>query len=123
MTPAGENVFNYAIARVRFWRPGGIDAIDVRVFFRHVDNRMDRPGVNANGSYRRRATGSARRRCWGCTGGEINNVPCFAEPRDADMELQTDTPNRRTLQGTGPKEVFAYFGCWLDFNQNVKRFP
>jgi hypothetical protein len=120
---AGHNVFNYAVARVRFVAPPGIDAIDVRVFFRQWTTGWTSLEYNTNGSYRRSGDGPGATPLLGLTGGEINNVPCFAEPRNPDMEAQTDTTNRRTMEGAGANEVFAYFGCWLDFNQNVKLFP
>jgi len=39
------------------------------------------------------------------------------------MENQSDTTNRRTLSGTGATEIYGYFGCWLDVNQDTARFP
>jgi hypothetical protein len=116
-------VFNYAVARVRFRAPEGVDAADVRVFFRMWTTGWTALEFDVNGSYRRMGNGSSATPLLGLHGGEINNVPCFAEPRAADMEIQTDTHNRRTLQGNGSAEVFAYFGCWLDVNQDVDRFP
>ena len=116
-------VFNYAIARVRFRAPEGVDAADVRVFFRMWTTGWTALEYDLNGSYRRMGNGPSATPLLGLHGGEINNVPCFAEPRAADMEMQTDTHNRRTLQGNGAAEVYAYFGCWLDINQDVDRFP
>jgi hypothetical protein len=118
-----QNVFNYAIARVRFRAPDGVDAVDVRVFFRLWTTGWTALEYDINGSYRRSGSGPDTTPLLGLTGGEINNVPCFAEARNADMEQQKDGTNRKTIHGAGAKEVFAYFGCWLDFNQNVKRFP
>jgi hypothetical protein len=119
----GHNVFNYGVARVRFRAPQGVDAADVRVFFRLWTTGWTALEYHTNGSYRRFGDGPTATPLLGVLGDEINNVPCFAEERNADMEKQTDTTNRITLKGDGAKEVFAYFGCWLDFNQNVKRFP
>jgi hypothetical protein len=118
-----KNVFNYGIARVRFRAPVGIDAVDVRVFFRLWTTGWTALGYDTDESYRRSGSGPNTTPLLGLTGGEINNIPCFAEPRTENMENQTDTPNRKTLHGAAAKEVFAYFGCWIDFNQNVKRFP
>jgi hypothetical protein len=119
----GHNVFNYAVARVRFRAPAGVDALDVRVFFRLWTTGWTSLEYDTNGSYRRFGSGPGATPLLGLTGGEVNNVPCFAEPRNANMEQQTDTTNRKTIQGAGAKEVWTYFGCWLDCNQNVKRFP
>ena len=119
----GHPLFNYAVARVRFRAPIGVNAADVRVFFRLWTTGWTALEFNTNGSYRRHGFGPNATPLLGLTGGEINNVPCFAEARTGNMEAQTDSHNRQTLMGGGAGEVFAYFGCWLDFNQNVKRFP
>ncbi|HEU5280296.1 MAG TPA: galactose oxidase-like domain-containing protein [Gaiellaceae bacterium] len=119
----GDPVFNYAIARVRFVAPEGIDAADVRVFFRMWTTGWTALEYSLSGSYRRFGDGPSATPLLGLRGGEINNVPCFAEAREANMEQQADTTNRRTLEGAGGAEVFGYFGCWLDVNQDVERFP
>jgi hypothetical protein len=123
----GDPVYNYAVARVRMRAPEDIDAVDVRVFFRQwttgwTSLTYSDPHANI-GSYRRHGDGPDATPLLGIEGGEINNVPCFAEPRKANMEAQTDGHNRRTLEGVGAEEVHAYFGCWLDINQDVARFP
>ena len=119
----GDPVFNYAIARVRFVAPVGIDAVDVRVFFRMWTTGWTALEYSLAGSYRRFGEGPTATPLLGLRGGEINNVPCFAEPRTANMQQQTDTTNRRTIEGADAAEVYAYFGCWLDVNQDVDRFP
>jgi hypothetical protein len=123
----GDPVYNYGVARVRFRAPEGVDAVNVRVFFRqwttgwtHLEYTNP---FGANGSYRRLGDGANATPLLGLTGGEINNVPCFADPRTANMNAQTDPANRRTLKGNGAEEVHGYFGCWLDINQDVPRFP
>ena len=119
----GDPVFNYAVARVRFRAPEGIDAADVRVFFRMWTTGWTALEYSTSGSYRRAGNGAGATPLLGLAGGEINNVPCFAEARSADMANQSDGHNRRTLQGMGATEVYGYFGCWLDVNQDVPRFP
>ena len=119
----GDPVFNYAVARVRFVAPEGIDAADVRVFFRMWTTGWTALEYSPSRSYRRFGDGPSATPLLGLEGGEINNVPCFAEARTADMEQQADTTNRRTLAGADAVEVFGYFGCWLDVNQDVDRFP
>jgi hypothetical protein len=119
----GNNLFNYAVARVRFVAPEGVDAADVRVFFRLWTTGWGSMEFSTNVSYRRSGSGPDAAPLLGLIGGEINTIPCFAEPRVANMEQQTDETNRRTIAGAGGIEVLAYFGCWLDFNQDVKRFP
>lgn len=119
----GDPVFNYALARVRFRAPEGVNAADVRVFFRMWTTGWTALEYSLNGSYRRAGNGPSASPLLGLQGGEINNVPCFAAARMADMADQSDTHNRRTLNGNGASEVFGYFGCWLDVNQDVPRFP
>jgi hypothetical protein len=119
----GNSIYNYAVARVRFRAPEGINAADVKVFFRLWTTGWTALTYDTQGSYRRFGDGASATPLLGLTGGEINNVPCFAEARVADMEKQTDNTNQRTLEGAGEQEVYAYFGCWLDMNQEVKRFP
>ena len=119
----GDPVFNYALARVRFRAPSGIDAVDVRVFFRMWTTGWTALEFDTSGSYRRSGSGASATPLLGIKGGEINNVPCFAQARSGDLTNQSDTNNRRTLEGADATEVFGYFGCWLDVNQDVKRFP
>jgi hypothetical protein len=119
----GNNVFNYAVARVRFRAPVGVDALDTRVFFRLWNTGWTALEYSTSGNYRRAGSGPDATPLLGLIGGEINNIPCFAEARTDDMEAQTDSTNRITIMGNDAEEVFAYFGCWLDFNQPVKRFP
>lgn len=120
-------IYNYGIARVRFRAPEGVDAAQVRVFFRQWTTgwtaMMYTDPTGASGSFRRIGDGPSARPLLGIEGNEINNIPCFAEARNPDMAAQTDTTNLLTLEGNGAAEVHAYFGCWLDFNQDVARFP
>lgn len=123
----GDPIYNYAVARVRFVAPEDINAADVRVFFRQWTtgwSALDYTDPHgSSGSYRRDGDGPNATPLLGLTGDEINNVPCFAEARVADMEMQTDETNRLTLEGADAQEVHGYFGCWLDINQDVTRFP
>ena len=86
----GDPVFNYAIARVRFRAPEGIEAADVRVFFRIWGTGWTALEYNLNGSYRRFGDAPGATPLLGVQGGEINNIPCFAGARASDMEDQTD---------------------------------
>lgn len=119
----GDPVFNYAVARVRFVAPEGIDAVDVRLFFRMWTTGWSALEFDTNASYRRFGDGASATPLLGIEGGEVNNVPCFAQTRAANMRDQQDPTNRRTLSGAGATEVHGYFGCWLDVNQDVARFP
>lgn len=127
-TDANDNpVYNYAVARVRFRAPEGVNAADVRLFFRQwttgwTSLNYGNPKAS-NGSYRRHGDGPGAAPLLGLTGGEVNNIPCFAAPRVGNMEDQTDETNRRTLEGADAAEVHGYFGCWLDTNQDNALFP
>jgi len=118
----GQPIFNFAVAKVRYRAPVGIDAGDVRVFFRMFNTAAT--GLEFNGTtYARQGNGANAAPLLGLAGGEIASIPFFAEARVADMRNQVDATNRRTIQGAGAPEITAYFGCWLDFNQATPRFP
>ncbi len=117
-----QPIFNFAVAKVRYRAPAGIDAGDVRVFFRIFNVAVT--GLEFNGAlYAREGNGANAAPLLGLAGGEIASIPFFAEARQADMRTQIDAINRRTIAGAGAVEVTAYFGCWLDFNQTAPRFP
>jgi hypothetical protein len=118
----GQPIFNFAVAKVRYRAPVGIDAGDMRVFFRLFNVAVT--GLEFNGVlYAREGNGANAAPLLGLAGAEIASIPFFAEARQADMRTQVDATNRRTIAGAGAVEVTAYFGCWLDFNQTTPRFP
>lgn len=119
----GDPIYNYAVAKVRYRAPADVNAEDVRVFFRLCTTGWTGLEYDFSSTYRRHGEGADAAPLLGLAGGEITYIPCFAEPRESNMEEQTDNTNRRTLQGAGAQEVHAYFGCWLDLNQNEPRFP
>jgi hypothetical protein len=118
----GQPIFNFAVAKVRYRAPAGVDAGDVRVFFRLFNVAVT--GLEFNGAlYPRQGDGATAAPLLGMAGPEIASIPFFAEAREADMRAQVDATNRQTIAGAGAPEVTAYFGCWLDFNQTTGRFP
>src|SRR5262249_40695204 len=124
----GTNVFNFAVARVRF-RSLIADATNVRAFFRLFPASTTSTDFDSSTTYRRAGQGGVAIPLLGIVGGEITTIPCFATPRvnttAQSMSAQTDPPNVQTIlhDGSG-KEVYAYFGCWLDINQSSElRFP
>jgi hypothetical protein len=120
----GWPVFNYAIARVRLRAPEDVKALNVRVFFRLWTTGWTHLTYSTSGSYPRAGNGPAAAALLGLSGGEVNTIPCFAEPREANMADQEDPSNLALeIAGGGPNEVHRYFGCWLDFNQDLPRFP
>lgn len=123
----GDPVFNFAVAQVRFRAPEGVKALDVRVFFRLWTTgwtALSYATSTQTGSYPRDGNGATATPRLGLYGGEISTIPCFAAERSAKMTDQEDPANLRAeLVGAGAEEVLAYFGCWLDLNQDVARFP
>jgi len=119
----GQPIFNFAVAKVRYRAPAGIDAGDVRVFFRMFNVAATGLEFNGTTTYARHGNGANAAPLLGLAGGEFASIPFFAEAREADMRNQFDGVNRRTILGAGATEVTAYFGCWLDFNQTMQRFP
>lgn len=119
----GDPVYNYAVARVGYRAPVGVDADDVAVFFRICTTGWTALDYDVNASYRRAGNGADAAPLLGLVGGEVNTVPCFAEPRVAAMATQEDSFNRQDLIGAGAEEVHRYFGCVLDINDDVPRFP
>jgi hypothetical protein len=122
----GNNVFNFAIARVRFRAPNNVKADDVRVFFRLWTTgwtAMEYSTDDQFGSYPREGNGAAATPRLGLYGGEVNTIPCFAEPRKPSLADQEDETNIQDIQGSGQDETHTYYGCLIDSNQNVPLFP
>jgi hypothetical protein len=123
----GKAVFNYAVARVRY-RASALPATGVHVFFRLFTTAATGTDFNQDSTYRRILSVTDPVPLLGEQGGEIVTFPFFATPRvDTSVKAMTaqpqDTPNVQDLQPNGPDERHAYFGCWLDFNQETPRFP
>ncbi|MDQ3957554.1 MAG: galactose oxidase early set domain-containing protein, partial [Actinomycetota bacterium] len=112
-------VYNYAFAKVRLRAPANASATDVRVFFRLFTTAATSLEFNPTTSYRRAGDGPDAAPLLGLVGGAISSIPFFASDRVPNMATQTDPSNRQTLTG----QDVAYFGCWLDFNQETPRFP
>lgn len=116
-------VHNYAVARVRYKAPVAVDADDVRVFFRLCTTGWTGLEYDTGQSYARAGTGPNAAPLLGLVGGAVNTVPCFAEPRVGDMTTQSDLTNRKDFTGLGNQDVYRYFGCVLDTNDDIARFP
>lgn len=117
----GHNVFNFAIARVRY-RALTTDISNVRVFFRLFPVSTTSTAFDPSTAYRRGGRGGVVIPLLGIQGGEISSIPRFAAPRinttTQDMNEQTDPANVRAIShDSSGNEVVAYFGCWLDINQ------
>ena len=134
----GVNVYNYAVAKVRYLAPAGVPGTGVSVFFRAFSTMVsgldyDAP-ASTTGNYRRSGNGPGAVPLLGVESNEVASIPFFAAPRvntvagtagAASMTTQVDdiATNTHNLSGAGAVEQVAYFGCWLDINQIEPRFP
>jgi hypothetical protein len=109
---------NFAFAKVRFRAPAGVDANDVKVFFRMFMTAATSLTYNQSTVYPRTGDSPAAVALPGLINGEIVSQPFFAGARNSNPNAQTDPKNRWTLHGNGATEVSAFFGCWLDFNHD-----
>ena len=122
-----KKVFNFAIARVRYL--GSIGVKRVRVFFRLFPALTTSTAFSLSHGYRRHDADANHPdpipRA-GIQGGEYVTIPCFANDRiDSTMKTmdeQIDFPYnvKDIVADPQGKEVFYFFGCWLDINQPYK---
>jgi hypothetical protein len=138
-----KNIYNFAIARVRL---NGLSekAKTVRAFFRLFQSQsvnipyqtpLSAMGVSApTGAYRQwsdNVPDGQKAPLLGIStdGSEYITAPCFASTRALNttaannMTTQTDPPNVQSMTPIAGSTVYAYFGCWLDNNQNAGVFP
>ena len=123
----GQPVYNFALCRVRY-RANVSSAVDVRVFFRLFQTASTGTDYNPQTTYRVSGQPGVKIPVLGIQGGELVTIPFFAEarqPANVALNLQTDETNKHTIDpGVNGKEVYMYFGCWLDINRpNEPRFP
>lgn len=125
---AGVNMFNFAIARVRY--RGSAQASQVQAFFRLFNTAATGFDYDPQSAYRRApygATGEAISLLGKRSGlNDLITIPCFAEARTpSGMDQQRDPTNEQTLSAsTGTAETVAFYGAWLDLNQpSAQRFP
>ena len=126
------NVYNFAIARVRYRGLTGT-ANDVRVFFRTFQAQTTNTTYDQATTYRRASNHESVSQpvpLFGTNGTEYVTVPYFATERitvtmpTQDMTYQTDSPNVQTIPADpSGAETDAYFGCWLDLNQTTGVIP
>jgi hypothetical protein len=110
---------NFAFARVRFRAPSGVDAADVRVFFRMFTTAATALTYNEGTTYPHLGNGATAVALPGIVNGEIVSQPFFAAPRNHDPNAQQDPSNLVTLHGAGVPEAVSFFGAWLDFNHDT----
>ena len=123
---SGKPIYNFALARVRFQDVSA--ATNVRVFFRLWQAQQTNATFDTSTYYRSYLSGTQKIPLLGIEGEEILTIPFFAAKRitttTTAMTAQTDPYNVQTLNpGAGGALVEAYFGCWLDVNQNTAIFP
>jgi hypothetical protein len=122
------NVFNFAVAKVRY--VGTIGISNVRVFFRLFPVSTTSTEFALGTTYRRSTQGTNVIPTLGLSGvGDLLSIPCFAEPRvdsaTTALTAQTDPDNVKPTMPASPSggESVAYFGAWLDINQTQPQFP
>ena len=121
-TNGTNNVFNFALARVRF-QDLNQDISDVRLFFRMWAAQQTNATYNPNTLYRTQINPDGDPiAVFGVEGDEIMTIPFFASPRiDAttfSMSQQKDHPNRADIvHDPLGGLVETYYGAWLDINQ------
>ncbi|HEX5875458.1 MAG TPA: galactose oxidase early set domain-containing protein, partial [Pyrinomonadaceae bacterium] len=114
----GVQVFNFAIARVRY-RSLATAAPDVRVFFRSFTTAVTSMAY-ATETYPRNPAETLP--VLGQSATEILTIPYYGVSRDT-VDATGDTVNTKPIppDGTGDEE-HRYFGVWLDFNQLTPRY-
>ena len=132
--PVNRDVYNYAIARVRY-RATTTTAQQVKCFFRMFNVAATALHFDGGRGYRSTPAGPTTVPLLGVTGGEIVSMPFFASDRvetvagAAGAEAMTSQTLSDTYEvldivpESSGAEVTVYFGCWLDINQIKKRFP
>jgi hypothetical protein len=129
---AGQNVFNFALARVRLLgNTAGPTPYPVRVFFRLFQAQNTVSNFDTTTTYRFATDGTPHGRkipLLGVENNEYVTIPCFASARinltgPVDMDGQSDGPNAYPITIINPGvEVDSYFGCWVDINQPQQKF-
>jgi Common central domain of tyrosinase len=140
----GQRVYNYAVAKVRYLAPSGVDATNVSVFFRVFSTAVSALDYDAaggtTGNYRRTGnTNAASVPLLGIENDsqgqpETASIPFFASARvdTSTVQMSTQPPDATNIQtimscrGAGAvppapscplnSENVAYFGAWLDIN-------
>jgi hypothetical protein len=121
----GRAAFNFAIAKVRYVAQG-LDAKDVRVFFRMFNTVGTALEFDSKTTYRRHGDGANAVPLLGHADNMLVSIPFFENARvtpGSNMREQPpDTP--RTIKARGATESTRYFGAWLDINQpDVAHIP
>ena len=101
----GDPIYNYAVARVRFVAPVGVDAVQVRMFFRLWTTGWTALEYDTVAQLPAHGNGSTATPLLGIVGGEVNNVPCFARRACANMDDTARPANGRTIAGADATEV------------------
>ena len=134
---SGNNVYNFALARVRLLAKSATTAKTVRVFFRLFQAQNTVSDFNESSTYRYWTDGVAfgtKIPLAGVQADQNGNleyvtIPCFATERitladpTKSMADQRDDPNAYDLATDPGQEIDYYFGCWIDNNQTVGILP
>lgn len=121
-TAGGDNVYNFAVARVRLL--GNTEAAEgVRVFFRIFTTQTTSAltyrlaGDEPVRGYRRTAyPDPIAMPGENSAGSEYISFPCFSQARVLPPENQLDIENVENISPTPPNETSVFFGCLIDNN-------
>ena len=128
-----QPVYNFAVARVRYTTTAE-SARAARVFFRLIPALSVSTSYDDQTTYRRWSDGVEFGETIPLLGidpssDDVVTIPCFATPRvdaaSVSLTTQTDDPNVQTIVPPtgGATESYAYYGCWLDLNQQAVAYP
>jgi hypothetical protein len=128
-----QPVYNFAVARVRYSTTGE-SARAARVFFRLIPALSVSTTYDEQTTYRRWSDGVEFGETIPLLGidpssDDVVTIPCFATSRvdaaSVSLTTQTDDPNVQTIMPPpgGASESYAYYGCWLDLNQQAVAYP
>jgi hypothetical protein len=123
---SGNNIYNFALARVRFQDTQS--APNVSVFFRMFNAQQVATTYDPTTTYNSYVSGSTVVPVLGLQGDEIVTIPFFAAPRVDVSKALSSQPDPKNTHTINPDplgaEVDTFYGCWLDINQpNDLRFP
>jgi hypothetical protein len=123
---SGNNIYNIALARVRYQDTQ--TAPNVSVFFRLFAAQQVATTYEPTTTYRSFTSGTTVVPVLGVQGDEIVSIPCFAAPRVPASQALSTQPDPKNTHSITPDslgaEVDTFYGCWLDINQpGDLRFP
>ena len=115
----GNNIYNFALARVRFQDTQS--APNVSLFFRLFAAQQVATSYDPTTTYKSFVSGSTTVPVLGVQGDEIITIPFFAAPRVNASQALSSQPDPKNTHSILPDAlggvVDTFYGCWLDINQ------